>query len=60
MIPYRKCVELGEDLLAGKRKHVFASALNYYYQQAGIRYCNCKTIQNGSEYDSQREKMRGY
>ena len=34
MIPYRKCVELSEDLLAGKRKHVFATALNYYYQQA--------------------------
>lgn len=34
MIPYKKCVELSEDLLAGKRNHVFTTALNYYYQQA--------------------------
>lgn len=34
MIPYRKCVELSEDLLVGKRNNVFVTALNYYYQQA--------------------------
>lgn len=34
MIPYRKAVELSEDLLSGKRQNVLETAVYYYYQQA--------------------------
>lgn len=33
-IPYRRQVELSEDLLAGKRENVLNTALNYYYGHA--------------------------
>jgi len=33
-IPYRKEVLLSDDLLAGKREKVFATAVKYYYRQA--------------------------
>ncbi len=33
-IPYRKEVLLSEDLLAGKRANVFATAVKHYYRQA--------------------------
>lgn len=34
MLPYRKRIELSEDLLAGKRENVFTTAVSYYYRQA--------------------------
>lgn len=34
LIPYYREVTLSKDLLAGKRKNVFETALDYYYKQA--------------------------
>lgn len=34
LIPYKKEILLSNDLLAGKRKNVFDTAINYYYKQA--------------------------
>lgn len=34
LIPYKKEVLLSKDLLAGKRKNVFDTAIKYYYRQA--------------------------
>lgn len=33
-IPYHRQVQFSPDLLSGKRKNVFRSAVKYYYQQA--------------------------
>ena len=33
-IPYHREVALSEDLLSGKRKKVFETAVNHYYKQA--------------------------
>lgn len=33
-IPYRKKIQFSQDLLSGKRKNVFQSAVNHYYKQA--------------------------
>ena len=32
--PYKRKVELSEDLLSGKRKNVFHTAVGYYYSHA--------------------------
>lgn len=42
-VPYRKEVTLSADLLSGKRKNVYATAVSYYYHQAckvaeGLRF----------------------
>lgn len=34
ILPYKKFVFFSEDLLSGKRKNVFDTAVTYYYQQA--------------------------
>ncbi len=33
-IPYKKEVHFSDDLLAGKRKNVYQTAVRYYYRQA--------------------------
>ena len=33
-IPYHREIALSEDLLSGKRKNVFETAVNHYYNQA--------------------------
>ncbi|MBS6195777.1 MAG: hypothetical protein KH828_09370 [Clostridiales bacterium] len=33
-IPYRRNIQFSPDLLSGKRKNVFHSAVNHYYKQA--------------------------
>lgn len=33
-IPYQREIAFSADLLSGKRKNVFRTALNYYYEQA--------------------------
>lgn len=33
-IPYMKKIRLSEDILNGKRKNVFETAVSYYYDQA--------------------------
>lgn len=39
MLPYYREVALSKDLLAGKRRNVLETALDYYYEQA------CKTAE---------------
>lgn len=38
-IPYMKKIRFSEDLLSGKRKNVFDTAVSYYYDQA------CKVVE---------------
>lgn len=33
-IPYQRNIHFSQDLLSGKRKNVFRSAVNHYYKQA--------------------------
>lgn len=33
-IAYNRQIQFNQDLLSGKRKNVFCSAVNYYYRQA--------------------------
>lgn len=50
MLPYYREVALSEDLLAGKRENVFATALEYYYKQA------CRTAEGILAAEAYRSK----
>ncbi len=50
MLPYYREVAFSEDLLAGKRKNVFATALEYYYGQA------CRTAEGLLAAEAYRRK----
>lgn len=34
LLPYKKKIYLSDDLLSGKRKNVWETAIHYYYRQA--------------------------
>lgn len=52
-IPYRKEIRLSKDLLEGKRKNVFQTAVNYYYRQA------CSVAEGVLAAEKYREKANG-
>lgn len=51
MIPYYREVAFSDDLLSGKRKPVFETAVNYYYRQA------CSVAEGMKAAEQYRSKM---
>lgn len=49
-VPYQREIVFGEDLLEGKRKNVFQTAIRYYYEQA------CKFVEGLQIAEAYRSK----
>ena len=49
-VPYQREIVFGEDLLEGKRKNVFQTAIRYYYEQA------CKFVEGLRIAEAYRSK----
>ena len=50
-IPYQREIVFGEDLLEGRRKNVFQTAIRYYYGQA------CKFVEGLQIAEAYRSKV---